>query len=99
MSHETYVREDVRLILLRALHEQDGETLSDTLLLRTLEAWGHRKSMAFVRNELRWLEREASALELREMGDHLIAILTQTGADHVERRIALEGVARPSRRA
>jgi hypothetical protein len=60
-----------------------------------LETFGHRKSRDYLRDQLRWLE-EMGAVTLTEAGTVLIAELTRRGRDHVERRVVIEGIARPS---
>jgi hypothetical protein len=90
-----YIAADVRLIILRELVAQPDYRLNETLLLRVLETFGHRKSRDYLRNQLRWLE-EMGAVTLTEAGTVMIAELTRRGRDHVERRVVIEGIARPS---
>jgi hypothetical protein len=90
-----YIAADVRLIILRELVAQPDYRLNETLLLRVLETFGHRKSRDYLRDQLRWLE-EMGAVTLTEAGTVLIAELTRRGRDHVERRVVIEGIARPS---
>jgi hypothetical protein len=90
-----YVAADVRLIILRELVAQPDYRLNETLLLRVLETFGHRKSRDYLRDQLRWLE-EMGAVTLTEAGTIIIAELTRRGRDHVERRRVIEGIARPS---
>jgi hypothetical protein len=90
-----YIAADVRLIILRDLAVQPDYRLNETLLLRVLETFGHRKSRDYLRDQLRWLE-EMGAVTLTEAGTVLIAELTRRGRDHVERRVVIEGIARPS---
>lgn len=91
----TFIAADVRLIILRELSAQPDYRLNDTLLSRVLETFGHRKSRDYLRDQLRWLE-EMGAVTLTEAGTVLIAELTRRGRDHVERRVVIEGIARPS---
>jgi hypothetical protein len=90
-----YIAADVRLIILRELAVQPDYRLNETLLLRVLETFGHRKSRDYLRDQLRWLE-EMGAATLTEAGTVMIAELTRRGRDHVERRVVIEGLARPS---
>jgi hypothetical protein len=90
-----YIAADVRLIILRELVVQPDYRLNETLLLRVLETFGHRKSRDYLRDQLRWLD-EMAAVTLTEAGTVLIAELTRRGRDHVERRVVIEGIARPS---
>jgi hypothetical protein len=90
-----YIAADVRLIILRELAAQPDYRLNETLLSRVLETFGHRKSRDYLRDQFRWLE-EMGAVTLTEAGTILIAELTRRGRDHVERRVVIEGIARPS---
>jgi hypothetical protein len=90
-----YIAADVRLTILRELAVQPDYRLNETLLLRVLETFGHRKSRDYLRDQLRWLD-EMGAVTLTEAGTVLIAELTRRGRDHVERRAVIEGIARPS---
>jgi hypothetical protein len=90
-----YIAADVRLIILRELVAQPDYRLNETLLLRVLETFGHRKSRDYLRDQLRWLD-DMGAVSLTEAGTVMIAELTRRGRDHVERRVVIEGVARPS---
>lgn len=94
-DYHKFIAEDVRLIILRELATQTDYRLNDTLLMRVIETYGHRKSRDYLRDQLRWLE-EIGAVRLSEIGLVMIAELTQRGRDHVERRAVIEGIARPS---
>lgn len=85
-----------RLTILRALANETDYRLNDTLLMRTLEAFAIKRGRGYLRNQLRWLEQEASAVKLHEVGTVMIAELTETGLDHVERRVVLDGVLKSS---
>jgi hypothetical protein len=91
----TFIAADVRLIILRELAAQPDYRLNETLLARVLETFGHRKSRDYLRDQLRWLE-EMGVATLTEAGTVLIAELTRRGRDHVECRVVIEGIARPS---
>jgi hypothetical protein len=92
---EAYLTEDARLVMLRALHAETSRTLNDTLLQKVLETYGHNRSREFVRTQLRKLG-ELGAVRVREAGTVLIAELLRAGADHVENRAVIDGIARPS---
>lgn len=89
------LREDARLTILKALAEQPDGRLNSDLLRATLEAFGIAKSRDWVHDELNHL-RELGALRLHEIGPERVAELTGKGLDHVQRRIVIEGVKRPS---
>ena len=87
---------NARLVILKALAQQSDYRLNDSILQMELQVFGINKGRGYLRNQLKWLEAEADAVKLREAGTAIIAELTETGLDHVERRQVLEGVARPS---
>ena len=89
------IREDARLIMLRELHAQDNYALNDSLLQLTLEGFGIARSREWVREEIRYLER-VGAVTTTTAGSVIVARLTPKGAEHVERRLVIEGVKRPS---
>lgn len=90
------IREQARLIVLRALAAQPDETLNSALLLAELERFGIRKARDWLHQELRWLA-EMDAVRLAEAGSLLVATLAERGAQHLARVAPLEGVQRPSR--
>lgn len=89
------IREDARLIILKALDQQPDGRLNSDLLRATLETFGISKSRDWVHDELRHLA-ELGAVSVLEMGTVRVATLTAKGADHVCRRIIIEGIKRPS---
>jgi hypothetical protein len=96
MSMGDVIREHARLIILRDLAEQaDGRWNSEALREDLELRWAINRPRAFVHDELRWLEM-MGAVTLVESASVLIASITQKGLDHVERRIRIEGVKRPS---
>jgi hypothetical protein len=91
------IREDARLIVLKALSEQTDERLNSSVLLEIIETYGWiRKTREWLHGELDWLA-EMGAVKLTSAGSVKIATLTEKGAHHLERRIVIEGVKRPSR--
>lgn len=97
MNDATMIQQDARLIILRALSEMTDETLHTNFLDQKLRVFGIKKDRDWINDELRWLA-DRGAVTLVEAGSVLVATLTEKGARHVEREIAIEGVARPSRR-
>ena len=89
------IREDARLIILRELHDQGNYSLNDSLLQATLENFGITKSRAWVREELNYLT-DTGAISLTSIGSVVVATLKPKGVEHVERRLVIEGVKRPS---
>lgn len=90
------IREQARLIILKALRDQTDERLNSDLMLPVLESFGIKKAREWVHTELRWLA-DMGAVRLTEAGTVLVAALTERGAQHLDRVIVLEGVKRPSR--
>ena len=88
-------REDARRIILDLLEQADGYDLSADMIRRGLQEFGHRPSADQLKTELNWLA-EQSYLGIETRGDDiLVAKLTQRGADVVEGRVAVHGVAKP----
>lgn len=96
MSMDRIIREEARLVLLRALDEQPDGRLNSELLRQTLELYGITKSREWVHDELNWLAG-MGAVSVLTAGTVRVASLTAKGADHVGRRLVIEGVKRPSR--
>jgi len=92
---DAYLTYDARLIILRELHKQTDGRLNETLLTKTLDAFGHNRSREWVRTQLRKLA-ELDAVKVTEISGIMVAGITRSGVDHVERRTVIEGVARPS---
>lgn len=89
------IREEARLIILRALHEQSDATLNSELLRLNLEQYGISRTRAWVHGELDYLA-ELAAVTITEAGTVKVAQLTDKGLRHVERKLTIEGVKRPS---
>lgn len=96
MSMQTFMREEGRLIILRALAAEPNETSSSEPLRRELATYGIRKDREWVHDELRWLA-ERGAVVVIQASTVLVATLTEKGARHLSREIAIDGVKRPSR--
>lgn len=95
MSYDQYLTEDARLVILKELARQPNGTLNETLLSRVLDTFGHVRSREWLRTQLRALV-DVGAIRVNEAGSVMIAEITRTGVDHVERRAIVDGVARPS---
>ncbi len=96
MMMDRLMREEARLIILRALEEQPDGRLNSELLRLTLESYGITKSRDWVHDELNWL-RDMAAVTVVVAGTVRVASVTAKGSDHVARRTVIEGVKRPSR--
>ncbi|MFD1914129.1 hypothetical protein [Halodurantibacterium flavum] len=90
------IREDARLIILRALADQTDETLHSGYLVEELRRFGIRRDRGWVHDELAWLS-ERGAVTTISAGSVVVATLAERGARHLEREIALDGIKRPSR--
>jgi hypothetical protein len=90
-----HLTRDARLVILKELAKQTDNRLNEALLTMVLDTFGHRRSREWVRTQLRLLA-DIGAISISEAGSVMIAELRQSGQDHVDRRIILEGVARPS---
>jgi DNA-binding transcriptional ArsR family regulator len=96
MSLDRIMREEARLILLKALAAQIDERLNSELLRYELESFGISKTRAWVHDELSYLT-EMGAVTVVDAGSVRVATLTEKGAQHLKRQIVIEGVRRPSR--
>lgn len=90
------MREEARLIMLRALEDQPDGRLNSELLRLTLETYGITKSRDWVHDELNWLAGMGTITVL-VAGTVRVASITGKGSDHVCRRTIVEGIKRPSR--
>jgi hypothetical protein len=96
MSFEQIVEKETRLVVLRILSEQPDERLNSSLIeIQLRESWAINRTREWVHTQLRFLA-DIGALRVSEAGLVLIAELTRRGRDHVERRIVLDGVKKPS---
>ena len=87
---------EVRLIILKALHDEANGRLSDSMLMHVFEAFAINRTRDYLRTQLNWLKTEGGAVVLRDAGTAMIAELTDKGEAHVQRRQLIQGVKRPS---
>ncbi len=97
-EYERHNREDARLVMLRALYDQEDDRLNQSRLLDVLKVFGYKRDINFVRTELRAM-RELGAVILHEAGTFMVAEITDRGTLHVERAVTIDGIRRPSRNA
>lgn len=96
MSLSEIMEKEARLVVLRLLAEQSDRRLNSSLLREELsDRWAINRTREWLHTQLRAMA-DIGAVRLTEAGTVLIAEITQRGLDHVERRIALDGVKRPS---
>ena len=96
MSLDTFMREEARLIILKALAAQQDESLGSEMLRLELRTFAIRREREWVHDELHWLA-QMGAVTVTEAGTVMIATLTEKGARHLAREITIAGVMRPSR--
>lgn len=89
------IREHARLIILRWLHQQTNYSSSDSMLQEVLESFAIGKSRDWIRVELDWLV-DIGAITKVTAGTAWIVTLAAKGVEHVERRLVIEGIKRPS---
>jgi len=94
-SFADVIAHDARLCILKELAQQTGGRLNESTLQRVLDAFGIARTRDWVRTQLRALD-DLGAVNITEMGTVMIATLTKSGRDHVERRAVIEGISRPS---
>lgn len=86
---------NAKLVILRELSKMTDGRLNDAILEQVLDKYGHRRSRDWVRTQVRALA-DIGALTITEYGSVIVAEITRAGIDHVDRRVVLEGVSRPS---
>ncbi|MBN9471680.1 MAG: hypothetical protein ABS35_19620 [Kaistia sp. SCN 65-12] len=96
MSMDALIRQEARLIILRALEQESDGRLNSELLRQALEHFGITRSRDWVHDELNWLA-SMGAVAIITANTVRVATLTSKGSDHVQRRLVIEGVKRPSR--
>lgn len=96
MSFTEIVEKELRLVALKLLAEQPDRRLNSSLMREALaDSWAINRSREWVHIQIRFLA-EIGAVTITDAGTVLIATLTDRGLDHVERRVVLDGVKRPS---
>lgn len=94
MSFAEQITEDIRLVILRALEEDAGYDLNESVLQSVLQELGHTVSRDRVRVELAWL-KEQGLIQLKDVVGVQVAKLTARGADVATGRATVPGVKRP----
>ncbi|MEN5278712.1 hypothetical protein ABE527_17420 [Brucella sp. TWI432] len=90
------IREEARLIILKALAEQTNESLSSSLIEQVLARFAIHQDRPWIHQQLEYL-RNMDAVTVIDAGSVKIATLADLGHRHLDRHIAIEGVKRPSR--
>lgn len=98
LDYMKIMREEARLIILRALSEQTNESLSSSMLEPVLAKFAINQERPWIHGEMEYL-RNMGAITIVEAGTVKIGTLTDLGRRHLDRHTAIEGVKRPSRLA
>lgn len=99
-EYQEHYLAEVRLCLLRVLAVSPAQRTNSSVLQTALEAWGFSVTRAVVHAELGELAQLGAVAVETPAGavEPMIAALTSRGLDHVERRVVLPGVKRPTPR-
>lgn len=89
------IEQDGRLVILRELNKQPDGRLNEVLLTRVLDQFGIKRSRDWVRTQIRAMT-ELGAVSFSEVGTVFVAEITRKGVDHVDKRVVIEGISRPS---
>lgn len=89
-----YLREDMRLVILRLLSELPQYKANSSVLVAALDQYGHSPSRDQVKTELAWLA-EQGLVSCDDLGPVRVATLTERGSDVASGRAVVPGVKRP----
>lgn len=96
MDYMKIMREEARLVILKALGEQTNESLNSSMLEPVLAKFGIYQERPWIHGEMEYL-RNMGAISVVEAGSVKIGTLTNLGRRHLDRHAHIEGVKRPSR--
>lgn len=94
MSYADYLREDRRLVILKALEASAGYSAGHYVVGRFAASQGHVVSSDVLLSDLAWLA-EQGLLTTREAEHITVATLTQRGAECAQGIAIVPGVQRP----
>lgn len=94
MSFANFLREDMRLVILRLLSELPAYSANSSVLYSALSQYGHYPSRDAIKSELYWLQ-EQDLVSIDDIGTVLVATLTARGHDVAKGRAIVPGVKRP----
>lgn len=86
---------DARLTILIELKEEMSRTLNETSLQRILKTFGFNRDRKWLREQLTVMEN-IGAITVTRAGSVFIAVLTRSGADHLERITVIDGITVPT---
>lgn len=92
--YSDFIRQDVRLVILRLLVEMTAYRANSSVLTMALDSYGHTLSRDQVKTELHWLA-EQGALTLEDVGPVMVATLSERGQDIAAGRARVPGIKRP----
>lgn len=92
--YSNFIRQDIRLVILRLLVEMTGYRANSSVLSMALDTFGHSLSRDQVKTELNWLA-EQGAVTLEDVGPVMVASLTERGQDIAAGRARVPGIKRP----
>lgn len=93
-SFAEFLRNDVRLVILRLLAEMPAYSANSSVLTVALGRFGHAITRDQVKTELAWLQ-EQGLVSCEDLGAVLVATLAERGADVARGLAIVPGVARP----
>jgi|SRR5471032_933312 len=92
--YSDFIRQDIRLVILRLLVEMTAYRANSSVLTMALDNYGHTLSRDQVKTELSWLA-EQGALTLEDVGPVVVATLSERGQDIAAGRARVPGIKRP----
>ena len=94
-SFETRLREEARLVILKALAEQQNGTLSSSMLEPELALYGIERTREWLHQQITHLA-DIGGVMAHVAGTVMVATLTTLGRAHLDRKTRLQGVKPPS---
>lgn len=96
IDYQEIMRQQARLIILKALGGQANESMNSSMLEDILPTFAIDQPRPWLHQQLEYLEM-MGAVTLVSAGTVKVATLTELGRRHLDRKTAIEGVKRPSR--
>lgn len=94
-SFESRLREEARLVILRALAEQPNGTLNSSMMEPELTLYGIERTRAWLHQQITHLA-DIGGVKAHVAGTVMVATLTTLGRAHLARKTRLERVKPPS---
>lgn len=95
VDYKERVAQDAQLTILKELATENSFSLNESILRDVLDTFGINRDREWIRAQLKQLA-SLDAITVRMAGSVMIAVLTQSGLDHVNRRTAIDGIKKPS---